>query len=373
MKGTGGVKVRKSSATCVVILLILLTGCVSETFRNYVNGAESALDGDDITSSDDEMVLDKTEADITNESECLYVQPTQTPRVRINWEHIEISYDDQKPIIINNHYMVPLHIVMEALGFLVEWEEETQTITLTNQWRTVSIEIGNYYMSINNNVVSLNAPVVVINNHLMIPICAISQATGNEVQWDGRTHTIDIFVFINMTLEQLREMPRTISPPIQTSIDGIELGLPPEKLVSLLDTNSIELIVSMEYQDWETIYAHVENPVRDGRIYNIYDEFSFFFVTEDIIFNYSDDGLMEFMHVLSTHHRTSADISIGNSRSKVIDAHGDSYAISPFFSNTIEYFDGQNYLFFSFDFNENVESWGIGQISIFELHAESHL
>jgi len=207
----------------------------------------------------------------------------------------------------------------------------------------------------------------------MIPICAISQATGNEVQWDGRTHTIDIFVFINMTLEQLREMPRTISPPIQTSIDGIELGLPPEKLVSLLDTNSIELIVSMEYQDWETIYAHVENPVRDGRIYNIYDEFSFFFVTEDIIFNYSDDGLMEFMHVLSTHHRTSADISIGNSRSKVIDAHGDSYAISPFFSNTIEYFDGQNYLFFSFDFNENVESWGIGQISIFELHAESHL
>ncbi|MCL2362047.1 MAG: copper amine oxidase N-terminal domain-containing protein [Defluviitaleaceae bacterium] len=368
---------KKSVVILIVIFLILLTGCVSEANGNHIlNGAETISNDVDAISCDEEVALDNTEADAIDDLNGLYVQSTQIPRVRINWEPIEIPYDNQQPITVNNHTFIPLHTVMGALGFLVEWEEQTQTATLICQWHTVIIQMGSYYTSINNNIRSLDVPAMIVNSHPMISICAISVISrdiGNEIQWDERIHTVDIFVYRDMTIEQLRERPRTISPPIQTSIGGIELRMHPEELVSLLDANGIDIIVLMEHQDWKTIYAHVENPIKDGRIYNIYSEFSFFFKTEDFTIDYSEDEIMEFMHVSSMQHRTFADIGIGDNRNSVIEAHGDTYAISPYSSSTIEYFDGENYLFFFFDFHENVEGWGIGQISIFELQARRYI
>jgi len=161
---------------------------------------------------------------------------------------------------------------------------------------------------------------------------------------------------------------RPHSAPNQTNIDGFELGLNPEELVWTLDERGIAILQA--YQDWETIYSIVENPVRDGRRYNVGSDFSFSFATENIIFDYTCEGLMESITVISALYRTSENIGISDSRRRVIEAHGADYLISPFDSNVIEYFDGENYLFFVFSFDDVVLHWGIRQISIFEFHAQ---
>ena len=295
-------------------------------------------------------------------------QHPQTPQLRINWGLIEIPVDDQHSVIVNDRTLVPLRAVMEALGFEVEWNEQKQTATLKSEWHTAIIQIGSYEIIVNDNITPTDVPAQIMNNRTMVPVRVISEATGMRVQWDARNYTVYIFDFRTMQMEQLRQMPRLISPPIQTSIDGFELGLTPEELVQELDKRNVSIIVS-EHQDWETIYEFVDSPMRDGRVYNLAGEFSFTFSTNTFHFYYTEKGFMESISVRTSQHRTSAGVGIGSSRSDVVAAHGNAYAVSPFFGNIIEYFDGEKYLYFAFDSQNVVYSWGIRQVSIFELHA----
>jgi len=53
----------------------------------------------------------------------------------------------------------------------------------------------------------------------------------------------------------------------------------------------------------------------------------------------------------------------------VIEAYGNAYRTDedPMFERIIEYFDGRNYLFFVFDFDGNVWSWGISTMTMFQF------
>ena len=293
-------------------------------------------------------------------------QTPQTPRIRIDGEFVQIPTAEQQPVIVDGRTLVPLRAVMEALGFTVEWSAEEQTVLLTKPGRIIAVQIDNDNMFVNNDTVPLVVPAQIMNSRTMVPIRAISEATDLEVQWDATNRIVDI-----LTSEDSKPEPivRPIAPPIQTSVYGIELGLSPEELLKVLVERGIELnILPLDAQNWETIYANVENPVRDGRRYNIGGDFSFSFATEHITFNYTFEGLQESMSIRTALHKTSANVGVGSSRSEVLEAHGTAYLISPFDSGVIEYFDGENYLFFVF-VGDTVLSWGIGQISIFEVHA----
>ena len=116
----------------------------------------------------------------------------QSPQIQINGEIVRISFGDQQPIIVDGRTLVPLRVVMEALGFEVGWAPAQNRVNLEKPGFDISLTIGSRTMVVNENNVSLDVSAQLINGRTMVPLRAISEATGMEVRWDGENAIIDI-------------------------------------------------------------------------------------------------------------------------------------------------------------------------------------
>ncbi|MCL1882267.1 MAG: copper amine oxidase N-terminal domain-containing protein [Defluviitaleaceae bacterium] len=298
----------------------------------------------------------------------LRVQATQMLRMRLDGEFLNLSQNYNLPSLNERSVFVPLRAIMEALGYTVEWTENTQTVTIVRTGHISRIQIDADSFMVNGADKQMEIPARLVENRTMVCLDTISAITGLGVRLDNMTHIIDL---LTMGYSRSVVTQRPVSSPIQTTVDEFELGLTPKELVMMLnESTGISLPPTREDdQDWESIYNAVDNPVRDGRIYNVGGDFSFFFAAEDVIFNYTAEGLFESIIVQSSRIRTIADAGVGDSRDSVLASHGMAYMESPFLGRgVIEYFDGENYLFFVFR-ADYVQEWGIGSISIFDIHA----
>jgi hypothetical protein len=117
----------------------------------------------------------------------------QNPRIRIDGEFIQIQSSDQQPVIIDGRTLVPLRVVMETLGFNVEWNAQTWTVSLAKQGYDIVAQIGSNDMSVNNNIISLDVSAQIMGSRTMVPLRAISEATGLIVLWDDTNYIVDIY------------------------------------------------------------------------------------------------------------------------------------------------------------------------------------
>lgn len=104
---------------------------------------------------------------------------------------------DGKPItfdvpaqIINDRTMVPLRAIFEALGADVEWHDETQTAVGSKMGIFVEITINDNVMHKNFNEISLDTPAQLVDGRTLVPVRAISESFGIGVEWDDNTNTV---------------------------------------------------------------------------------------------------------------------------------------------------------------------------------------
>jgi hypothetical protein len=114
------------------------------------------------------------------------------PRIFIEGERVQIPNDEQQPMIIDGRVMVPLRAVSEALGFTIDWNAQTQSVMLEGTGYIALVQIGSYDMSVNGDTVLLDVPAQILNSRTMLPVRAISEATGFEVRWDSANRIVDI-------------------------------------------------------------------------------------------------------------------------------------------------------------------------------------
>jgi hypothetical protein len=88
--------------------------------------------------------------------------------------------------------MVPLRGVFEQMGFTVNWDAGTSTATMQREGTTISITIGNSFITVNNQQIHPDVPPQLINGRFMLPLRTISEATGDTIDWDGATSTARI-------------------------------------------------------------------------------------------------------------------------------------------------------------------------------------
>ena len=92
---------------------------------------------------------------------------------------------DQQPVILEGHTMVPVRAVFEQAGAEVTWDQPTQTATIARNGYTVTIKYGDTGMYKNGERIELEAPAIMINDRVMIPVRAIAEAMDFAVTWDG--------------------------------------------------------------------------------------------------------------------------------------------------------------------------------------------
>lgn len=107
-----------------------------------------------------------------------------------------VKIDNQKidfdvaPQLINNRTMVPVRAIFEALGATVEWNEATQTVSSTRGDIKINLTIGAPMMFVNGLSVNLDSPACVLNNRTLVPVRAISEAFGVNVDWDSNSNSV---------------------------------------------------------------------------------------------------------------------------------------------------------------------------------------
>lgn len=88
--------------------------------------------------------------------------------------------------------MVPLRKIFETLGATVVWEDSSQTITATRGERTVVLEVNKSEALVDGAVSTLDAPPLILDGRTMVPVRFVSESLGATVEWEEDTNTVFI-------------------------------------------------------------------------------------------------------------------------------------------------------------------------------------
>lgn len=116
-------------------------------------------------------------------------KPSNGIVVKVNGKSVEF---DQPPVLENGRTLVPLRAIFEALGATVGWDDATQTVTAQKTSVEISLQIGSNQMQVNNDVKELDVSAKLVNGRTLVPVRAISEAFGCNVQWIDETQTVVI-------------------------------------------------------------------------------------------------------------------------------------------------------------------------------------
>lgn len=97
---------------------------------------------------------------------------------------------DQNPVIVDGRTLVPMRAIFEAFGADVEWYDSTKTVMGRKGDTTVRLTIGSNKMDINGTTTELDVPPSIINSRTMVPVRAISEAFDCNVSWNQETKTV---------------------------------------------------------------------------------------------------------------------------------------------------------------------------------------
>jgi len=113
-----------------------------------------------------------------------------------------INFADQQPVIVDDRVLVPVRDVFETIGFDVDWNESTETILLSSSDGVfnIAIEIGAPYFSVgifnpdslagHAVIIPLDVPAQIIGGRTLLPLRALLEQAGYQLDWIPETHTV---------------------------------------------------------------------------------------------------------------------------------------------------------------------------------------
>jgi hypothetical protein len=101
-----------------------------------------------------------------------------------------ILKSDVSPQVVNGRTLVPVRVISEALGMNVNWNNDSQTVMITKDQTHIQLMINNSRAIVNDKMVTLDQPPIVINGRTLVPLRFISESLGSNVGWEPLSQTI---------------------------------------------------------------------------------------------------------------------------------------------------------------------------------------
>ena len=116
------------------------------------------------------------------------------PNVKLvlNNEAFILEENQMPPIIIEGRTLVPVREIFETLGGKIDWDNETKKVTVWMDENTIELEINSQLAGVNGVAKDLDVPAKIINNKTMVPVRFILENCGLVVNWDNETKTVSI-------------------------------------------------------------------------------------------------------------------------------------------------------------------------------------
>ncbi len=143
------------------------------------------------------------------ETDFILTMKVNNPVMTVNGVEQNIDDLETSPIVQNGRTLVPVRSIIEAMGGKVEWEQSSQTATLTYNSDTINLTIGSTIADFNGEKNTLDVSPVVINGRTMLPIRFIAESFKFDVDWQQETQTITIKKSVNLSEEIVSEESKT--------------------------------------------------------------------------------------------------------------------------------------------------------------------
>ena len=88
--------------------------------------------------------------------------------------------------------MLPVKETFEKLGAKVNWDEETQAVTIEKDGNYIYVLKDNKGIMINGEIYDLGYPMIMIDDVAYVPLTAIEMTITPNVTWNGEQYRIDI-------------------------------------------------------------------------------------------------------------------------------------------------------------------------------------
>lgn len=104
----------------------------------------------------------------------------------------QLLQTNQSPVIQNNRTLVPLRTIAEALDASVDWNQNTQTVTIQTSNKTINIPINSQKVLVDNKEILIDVPAQLMDNTTMVPLRFIAEQFDTHVSWDNASYSIQI-------------------------------------------------------------------------------------------------------------------------------------------------------------------------------------
>ncbi|KAF6572403.1 GH25 family lysozyme [Paenibacillus sp. SEL3] len=91
---------------------------------------------------------------------------------------------------VKGNILVPLRLIVEELGYSVNWESKTGTITIHKQNLNLSLQVNNPMASVNDHQMGLAVAPLLREGTTYVPLRFVSEQTGVDVVWNNELKTV---------------------------------------------------------------------------------------------------------------------------------------------------------------------------------------
>ncbi len=123
----------------------------------------------------------------------MFVSVYAQNNIKVTLDGKEIYFPDAKPFIDErDRVLVPIRFVSEALGALVDWENESQTAIIKQNNDEIRYTVYQMKAYLNGEMIVMDTYGILKDDRTMVPIRFISELLGCIVFWDENTSTVVI-------------------------------------------------------------------------------------------------------------------------------------------------------------------------------------
>lgn len=115
----------------------------------------------------------------------------ETSNISVYIDNKHVSFRTN-PYMENDRVMVPMRKIFEELGATVTWDNDTQSVTAVKDKTTAILAIGLNIMYINSEPTALDNPPALVYDTTYVPLRAVSEALGCVVEWENDKNKVII-------------------------------------------------------------------------------------------------------------------------------------------------------------------------------------
>ncbi len=165
------------------------------------------------------------------------------PNLTLNGNSMPIDDEGTSPVIVSDRTLMPVRAIIEAAGGTVSWDDASRTASLTYSDDAILLTIDSTTAYLNDTAETLDVAPVIINDRTMLPIRFISESFGFTVEWDETTQTVTITITPNgEEIAPTSAVTGSSSAPSEDSLPTVYMTteITPESLVEVYNAIGFE-------------------------------------------------------------------------------------------------------------------------------------